>query len=1704
MSKFTLTTIKKELYKYHEIFGKDKKTVVVQNESDSNKADLVLKEFGLFDSNKEIWKEYLENKYTNDAYKYNNCDFILVHFANIQELLTFVYGNKKNIKETRSKILNGNEGRCDELRRDICSSLYSDYENRTEGFGDKINAVIEVNKFVILNYCKDIFLLSERINYLIDVCEKDDSFPWDNANKDIFLSHIKAYSKHEDELCIDKKEWCYDLSYILSWLLLAALLRFHFSKFAKIIPDKDVDVLLRSQREYIYLKNEFDKYIKKELNDKLKRSNIKEINDDFLLTGIYSNDVTSYKTSLSELLKKSWVSKDEISKNIYIVGEGGIGKTISVLYMVGNDEYNINGFPALYIPLNKLGGFEQVSRDGQYFEIEKNIAWYITKNYPSQNRYIESISSIDTDDSLKMILVLDGFNEINTNYQYQILRDIKNWEHLPAVQVIVTSRSLPDYKGSFDCFVADCLSREIIGRFLLKSDIENIENKDALSTPLLLQLCCETERAKKYIDSEYIKQLDWSDVNNAGDVFWNYLQYEIYRCIEKHTYSGDNLTRLSDYYYFVLQLCPYLAWKMTNDQLLHLEESKLEKWVGDAFDYLELEKNIYDEKIKKIDRKSGYILDDRNRDIKIGVFIQLLENLNVLMNKNVDEEYIEYSLMHQNIRDYLTAVFINNVLYKDLLKRRFLSSIVTKVQNPEILIYLSNIMKDEDINILWQSIKIHDIPIDRYRDLTYPHAEYDIYYFYKNIESKIMIKRDYLQFWEYRRSVVWFLRFFGIIYNNDYSLIDFSNMDLTYISLADCRKEGSCQLKLSQDSNCFKNTKISPYTFKKICHNKKVNTVCVIHELNICVSGDSEGKAYAWDLNNNKFLFLLDCCGMEIFDIKYYNTGSNYYLAVCSDKSIDLFELNSSTVYDDNYNWISPFFSTEFSSNNYFSRRSKISRALSFYFDGDLYIYYTSSKGEVGRYNISKNAFEPKLLCDEPTNINKIELFNFQDNIYCASANEDFSVDIWNVTNNGWKKRITVKEKKIVDDFSYIEESASSSRNMWNNKLTGITDLKVINNNGKIDIVFADSNGGVHITHDVTNDGVRSSLLGRHKKCVNKILYLYGRNWIITCSNDNTIIRWDIRLKKRVGKVLNWHKDWVIDILQIDNNKVVSFGHDNKVFVWNIVEDEAYDIPTKTIDWILCGEIYTKYDDYCLVTGDASGSVVIWNINEKRKVHTFKGYIDEILDIMAFKRGKNSYLAVASADGIARIWDLKTYRCVSVLEGHVGWINAIKTCCNGNCVITCGSDMTVRIFDIKDFDNPKSTVLKGHSDWVLDVDIISDNNKLKFATSSYDGTFVVWENSFNTYKAIRVGKPIKDDVNYSKDNKVEFKYNDADVHKAGIKIIKVLGSNLIATGGYDRKVVLWKLDNIIMDKGRVLENYYNDWVSTINTLGELDDRIILSSSVDGKISVRNYDDLSEKKDFLLCRNPYPDFSWYINDYDYSLHEEMEVKNGELIESIDKIEELKDGEYIALTSIGDLIRFKSNNNNIKDNLNQRLDINQKYKMEYLLSENALDSPGLVFLEDFTVIDSDKLVVINKNNEFGVYSICDSRYLILPDVMNIILENTGDVKTPLRLSENEEYHKSNTTITDDYYNFVKDDYSDYFKTNEIDNSDYEEQFWAESWNSILKKYDNKYIKPERKYLVNILQGLSVKNLNFSKAIFSNKELKAILQQNGAIVQ
>lgn len=267
-----------------------------------------------------------------------------------------------------------------------------------------------------------------------------------------------------------------------------------------------------------------------EMEDDPQNSNDTDTDDS--IKSILYMDSTKTHVSLVEYLNHQKDTED--FSHILLIGEGGLGKTISLLetcrYLQNQHQY------AAYIPLKNISS--RITLDDY---ILKNIC----QGNVSQWKVLEAIMRLRLVKHPTMYLLLDGFNEIPASSMNEFLNNML-YSFLPGhpgTQVILTSRFdsrerfsiLNDYFKPIEfCY----LDVENIERYISSNKLPAIHDSKLLKllrTPLMLTLYCKAETCKNEYERLFPKNCItfFDNPDSAGKILHNYFQTQIFRATKE-------------------------------------------------------------------------------------------------------------------------------------------------------------------------------------------------------------------------------------------------------------------------------------------------------------------------------------------------------------------------------------------------------------------------------------------------------------------------------------------------------------------------------------------------------------------------------------------------------------------------------------------------------------------------------------------------------------------------------------------------------------------------------------------------------------------------------------------------------------------------------------------------------------------------------------------------------------------------------------------------------------------------------------------------------------------------------------------------------------------------------------------------------------------------------------------------------------------
>lgn len=147
----------------------------------------------------------------------------------------------------------------------------------------------------------------------------------------------------------------------------------------------------------------------------------------------------------------------------------------------------------------------------------------------------------------------------------------------------------------------------------------------------------------------------------------------------------------------------------------------------------------------------------------------------------------------------------------------------------------------------------------------------------------------------------------------------------------------------------------------------------------------------------------------------------------------------------------------------------------------------------------------------------------------------------------------------------------------------------------------------------------------------------------------------------------------------------------------------------------------------------------------------------------------------AASDHTLRVWDLENHECVYVLKGHTDWVIDIDVFKKGEdfFAISASYDCTLKIWNLSHGSCVGSSLV-GHNAGVKTVMVYDHGSKA--ISGSYDHTLQIWD--LNSRKAI--GSPLIGHTEWVRDLDVYFS------DKKGFMFIGSIRRNLYFMGSFNR------------------------------------------------------------------------------------------------------------------------------------------------------------------------------------------------------------------------------------------------------------------------------------------------------------------------------
>lgn len=551
------------------------------------------------------------------------------------------------------------------------------------------------------------------------------------------------------------------------------------------------------------------------------------------------------------IIRESWARGEK--KVVLIEGEGGSGKTVALFSIVSpGGEPPI---PAVYISLSELG---HMLKKKQSLELED----YFEKKYKSCRDGILRLSEQQWTDRPRLLLLLDGVNEVQEDIRESVLKCIRDWSEHRGVQLVFSSRPLGD--ASFlDVFKPngrdeileielEPLNRETV-RACLKEyprDLVRIPKEDSplwdiLCYPLFLNLYVNVAELPP-LPCGY--QLSMRDPKSRGALIWNYFQRELLRrnsdmvCEE-----ADKEKWIVNYSFAFDYLLPELAFWMLGNDPYRIKKAAAEKVIAQAlraydpdklplhlrglWSHYEVRRNHSPR--SQIDPENHAEWEDR-----------VLHDTGLLLPKKGEDAF---EFVHEHIRDCLAGIHLVNQVEMELPEDgKKLDQIPALWQEhipKEALEYAAELMPKNVFQAIWTANRLFwKRNAELWSDEQTLSAE--------EWEQKQRAETLLYNLLELRR-----IQIQKGLADRDAGL-NFSYMDLRGLSLSRYCDTAEVDMGLFRNPAHSRNTRLSEETFRGPGHSGTISCVAALpgHR---CVTAAYDGTLRIWDLTTGQRVALL-------------------------------------------------------------------------------------------------------------------------------------------------------------------------------------------------------------------------------------------------------------------------------------------------------------------------------------------------------------------------------------------------------------------------------------------------------------------------------------------------------------------------------------------------------------------------------------------------------------------------------------------------------------------------------------------------------------------------------------------------------------------------------------------------------------------------------------------------------------------------------
>ena len=240
-----------------------------------------------------------------------------------------------------------------------------------------------------------------------------------------------------------------------------------------------------------------------------------------------------------------------------------------------------------------------------------------------------------------------------------------------------------------------------------------------------------------------------------------------------------------------------------------------------------------------------------------------------------------------------------------------------------------------------------------------------------------------------------------------------------------------------------------------------------------------------------------------------------------------------------------------------------------------------------------------------------------------------------------------------------------------------------------------------------------------HTDGVNGVAVTADGRWVVSASEDNALMVWDLGSGKLV-RTLEGHISGVTGVaVTADGRWAVSASHNHTLMVWDLGSGQV--VGTLKGHTSGAGGVAMTTDGRWAVSASYDTTLKVWDLRNKQLVYTLQGHTDEVIGVAVTADGR--WAVSASYDTTLKVWDLRSGQLVHTLEGHTQQVAGVAATADGRWAVSASYDRTLKVWDLRSGQLVRT--LEGHTHYVTSVAVTVDGRWVVSASS--DQTLKIWE-----------------------------------------------------------------------------------------------------------------------------------------------------------------------------------------------------------------------------------------------------------------------------------------------------------------------------------------------------------------------------------------